>query len=308
MPMRRWPKLAILHKLETTYGTDSAPLAANSIIGTNVSFTPIEGEEVSRDLLLPYMGNQGFVLAAQVGRIELDVEMAGAGAAGTVPKFGSLLRACGMAETITAGTKVDYTIVEAGVESSTLYFNSDGVQHVFLGSQADVQMTLNARGIPRFRFTVLGILGTITDAALPTFSMTGWITPLIVSKANTVMTLHGWTAIAESLQLSLGNVLTPRFLIGDERVAITDRSSAGTAVVQATSIAEIDWFAKARSRARGALSIVHGTVAGNIVEITALAVEIGRPSQGQTDNVVNYTLPLALCPVSARDEIKITVR
>lgn len=308
MPARRWPKLGILHKLETTYATDAAPLAANSIITSNVSFTPLEGEEVSRDLLLPYMGNQGVLLAAEVGRIEFDVELAGAGAAGTAPKYGSLIRAAGFAETLTAATKVDYTIAETGVESGTLYFNSDGVQHIFLGSQTDFQLTFNAKGIPKARFTVLGLLGTVADAALPTFSMTGWITPVLVSKANTLLTLHGWAAIAESLQISLGNTLTPRFLIGDERVLISDRSSTGSAVVQASSIADINWFARARARTRAALSLVHGTVAGNIVEITAPAVEIGRPTQGQTDNIVNYTLPLGLCPVAGRDELKLTIR
>ena len=308
MPARRWPKLAILHKLETTYATDAAPLAANAIITSNVSFTPLEGEEVSRDLLLPYMGNQGVLLAAEVGRIEFDVELAGAGAAGTAPKYGSLIRSAGFAETLTAATKVDYTIAETGVESGTLYFNSDGVQHIFLGSQTDFQLTFNAKGIPKARFTVLGLLGTVADAALPTFSMTGWITPVLVSKANTLLTLHGWAAIAESLQISLGNTLTPRFLIGDERVLISDRSSTGSAVVQASSIADINWFARARARTRAALSLVHGTVAGNIVEITAPAVEIGRPTQGQTDNIVNYTLPLGLCPVAGRDELKLTIR
>jgi hypothetical protein len=308
MPARRWPKLAILHKIETTRGTDAAPLAADAIVALNVTFTPIEGEEVSRDLLLPYMGNQGMILNAQVGRIEFEVELAGSGAAGTPPKYGSLFRAAGMAQTLTASVSAAYTIVEAAIDSSTLHFNSDGVRHVFLGSQADLSVTFNARGIPRSRFTLIGILGTVSDAALPTFSMTGWTTPVPVNKANTVLTLHGFTCIAESVELNLGNTLTPRSLIGDERILISDRSSTGTVVVEATTIAEIDWFSRVRNRTRGALSLVHGTVPGNIVEIAAPAVEIGRPTQGQTDNIVNYSMPLMLCPVSGRDEMTITIR
>jgi len=308
MATRTWRKLAMLHAIEATYMTDAAPTAADAIIGTNISFTPIEAEEVSRDLLLPYMGNQGMVLAAEYGRIEFEVEIAGAGAAGDVPKYGSLLRICGLAETVTAATMVEYEIVENAVESGTLYFNSDGVQHIFLGSQATVQLTFTPKQIPKFRFTMLGMLGTITDAALPAVSMAGWITPLVVSKASTTMTLHGWSAVAESLSVDLGNTLTPRFLIGDELIKITDRSTTGTTVVEARHLAEIDWFAKARSRERGALSFTHGTVAGNIFEVSGSAVEIGKPTQGETDGIVNYSLPLSFCPIAGMDEMKFTVR
>ena len=66
MSARRWKKLAILNKIETAYRTDSTPTAADALIATNVTFTPLEGDEVSRDLMLPYLGNQGVVLAGIV--------------------------------------------------------------------------------------------------------------------------------------------------------------------------------------------------------------------------------------------------
>jgi hypothetical protein len=308
MAVRRWRKLAMLHKLEATYGTDAAPLAANGIVATNITFTPYQAEEVSRDLFLPYMGNQGVVLAAVHGRIEFDVEIAGAGAAGTMPRYGSLLRACGMSETVTAATSVEYEIIEDAVESGTLYFNSDGVQHVFLGSQCNVAMTFTPKQIPKYRFSVVGLLGEIEDAAMPAVTMAGWITPLIVNKANTTLQLHGGGSVAESLSVDLGNTLTPRFLIGDERIMISDRKSTGSAVVEARHLAEINYFQRALDRTRDDLSLVHGTVAGNIVEVTAPAVELGSPTQGQTDGIINYTIPLSLCPVAGMDELKITVR
>lgn len=306
---RKWNKLAMLFKLETTYGADATPVAADAIIATNVNFTPIEGQEVSRDLLLPYLGNQGVVLAGIYGRVEFDFEVAGSGTAGLAPRYGSLLRASGMAETISVGTSVEYTIIEDAVESGSLYFISDKVQHVLLGCQVNIAPSFTPSAIPRFRATVLGLLGTITDiATMPAVATADWITPENVSKAETTMSLHGWNAIAESLSLDLGNTLTPRMLIGDERIMISARSSTGTAVVEGKSLATINWFQRALDRTRGALSLIHGTEAGNIVEIVAPAVEIGRPTQGQTNGVVNYSLPLSLCPVVGMDELKIIVR
>lgn len=308
MGIRHWRKLAMLHAVEAVYMTDAAPTAADAIVATNISFSPLEADEVSRDLYMPYLGNHGVVLAAEYGKIEFEVEVAGAGAAGGVPRYGSLLRICGFAETVNPATSVEYTIVEDAVESGTLYFNSDGVQHVFVGAQANVMMTFTPKQIPKFKFSLQGMLGNITDAVLPAFSLAGWTTPIVVSRANTTMSLHGAGGVAESLTIDLGNVLTPRFLIGDERMLISDRKSTGTAVVEARHLSEINWFAKARSRERGALSIIHGTAAGNIVEVPAPAVEIGKPTQGNTDGISNYSLPLALCPTAGMDEFKIIIR
>lgn len=308
MGLRRWHKLAMLHKIEAAYGTDAAPAAADAIVASNVTFTPIRAEQVQRDLILPYLGNQGKLLAGEHGEIEFDVEIAGAGAAGDVPAYGSLLRIAGFAETVNAGVDVTYSIIEDALESGTLYFNSDGVRHIFVGVQANAQLNYSAKSVAKFRFKLVGLLGAVTDVALPTVSKAGWGTGLIVNKANTVMSLHGWSAIAQSLSIDLGNTLTPRFLIGDEAIRVTDRGTTGTAVVQASSMADIDWFAISRARTRGALSIAHGTVAGNIVDVAAPAVEVDEPSQSQTDKVVEYSLPLEICPSAGLDELTITVR
>jgi Phage tail tube protein len=309
MSSRYHRKMAILHKIETIYGTDAGPAAADALIASNVTFTPMEGEEVSRDLMLPYLGNQGVKLAGIYARIEFDIEAAGAGAAGDIPKYGSVLRICGMSETISAATSVTYAIVEDDVEAGSLYFVSDKVQHVMLGCRGNVSVSFTPKGIPKFRFTVLGLLGTITDiGAMPAVSKTGWTDPLIVSKAATVMSLHGWTATAESLSIDLGNKVEPRFLIGEENMLIADRGVTGTAVVTAKSLATINWFDIAQSRARGALSLVHGVAAGNIVEVASPTVEIGRPTQGETQGISNYSLPLSLCSDVGLDELELIIR
>lgn len=309
MSRRFWRKLAILHKIETVYGTDIVPTAADAILATNVNFMPLEGDEVSRDLMLPYLGAQGIVLAGTYARLEFDVEVAGSGVAGTPPAYGSLLRIAGLAETIDAGVDVTYSPIDDDREAGSLYFVSDKVRHVLLGCRANVSVTLTPKQIPKFRFTVTGLLGTISDqGAMPAVSQAGWMVPVVVSKAQTVMSLHGWDAVAESLSLDLGNTIVPRFLIGDEAIEITDRQSSGTAVVEARPLADVDWFAKALSRTRGALSLTHGTVAGNIVEFAAPAVEIGKPTQGNTDGISNYSLPLTLATTVGLDEISIAIR
>jgi hypothetical protein len=310
MAKRYYRKMALTAKIETVYGTNSAPSgAANAVLATEVTITPLAGEEVSRDLLLPHLGQQGVVLVGTHAQIEFSVELAGSGDAGTAPAYGPLLRACGLAETVTADTMVEYDPVSGGFESVSIHYNSDGVNHILLGARGTLSFSLTPKQIPRIRFVFTGLLGTITDAALPAVTMTGFQVPLPVNKANTTLSLHGLAAITETVSIDLANSVEPRFLIGSESIEQTNRQTSGSVVVEATTLAVKDWFAIALARTRGALAVQHGTAAGHIIEIDAALVEVGRPTEGQTQDIRNYTLPLMICPSDAGDdEIKFTFR
>lgn len=309
MAQRKFRKLACLAKIETVEGTDAVPTGAlNAIQLNDVTFTPKAGDQEQLNRLLPYLGNQGIILTGNYVQLEFGVEVAGAGAAGDVPGYGVLLRACAMSETISAGASVTYEPVSDGEESASLYYNQDGVLHVLLGARGTFTMEFTPKQVPRFRFSIMGLEGTVTDTALPVVDLTGYQTPLAVSKAHTSFSLHGAERIAERVSFNLGNTVSPRHLIGDERIQLEDRQTSGEAVVEAKTLATVNWFAIAEARTRAAAQLVHGTTAGNIVQIDAPKVEIGRPAQGQTQGVVNYTLPLILCPDAGNDEISITVK
>lgn len=310
MADRFFNKLAVLAKIEETYGTDAVPTgAANAILAKNVQFTPLEADEVARDLYWPFLGAQGSLLAGEHVVMTYQVELAGSGAAGTAPSWGPLIRACGFAETITEDTDTVYTPVSSGFEAVSQYFNLDGVNHKFVGARGSVKASLVPKAIPTLEFSFQGLLGAVSDTALPEVTLTGFKDPLIVSKVNTpVFSLHGYSAIAESLEIDIGNQVEMRNLIGEDAVRIVNRQVTGSAVVVAASVAAKDWIAIARARTLGALAVQHGTVAGNIVEIDGAATQIGKPAYGQTQNIVNYTLPLTFVPAEGNDEISFTVR
>jgi hypothetical protein len=104
--MRSVRKLLILAKIEATYGTDVLPAGADAILVTNASLKPLEAEVIDRDFVRSYLGASGKIMAGDYAKLEFSVELAGAGAAGTAPKWGRLARACAMSETITAGVDV----------------------------------------------------------------------------------------------------------------------------------------------------------------------------------------------------------
>lgn len=98
-------KRVLLAKIESSYGVDPTPDGtSNAILVRNLSPTPIDSEQVSRDLIRPYLGNSDTLLAQVGNAIEFEVELAGSGAAGLAPAYGPLLKACGFTETVSTAS------------------------------------------------------------------------------------------------------------------------------------------------------------------------------------------------------------
>ncbi|QDY99061.1 hypothetical protein FQ775_01010 [Nitratireductor mangrovi] len=308
MSRRYWRKLALLAKIESVYGTDPTPTGAdNAIQAVDAQFTPMEGGEEQRELLVPWLGHQGVILTGLHGRLEFSVEVAGAGAAGDAPPYGALLRACGLSETVTGGVDVEYAPVSTGFEAVSIYYNRDGVRHILLGARGTVSMQFPPNRIPRFRFNLIGLHGTVSDQALPAVTLSGFQKPVVVSKANTQFSLHAYAGPTENISIDLGNQVEPRLLVNYEAAEIVDRRATGQVVMEATNLATKNWDAIVKAHTDGALALTHGTVAGNIVAIAAPAVQIGRYGEGQSQNILNNTLPLMIKPQSGNDELTITV-
>jgi hypothetical protein len=304
---------ALMAKIETTYAVDAVPTgAANAILcKTDVNFTPMESDRVPREVIQAYMGHQQDLPVATRVKLEFDIEAAGAGGAVDLPPaYGPLLRGCGLAQTINAAVSVSYQPISTGFESLTIYFNQDGVLHKALGCRGSMSVKMTPRGIPYMHFTFLGLYGGVTDTALTAQTLTGFKVPKPVNKANTpTFTLQGYAGLLYDFSMDMKNDLVYRNLVGREDVIITDRHPDGMAEIEATLIAEKDWFTIAQNVTLGATQMIHGVGAGNIFQIDHAAAEIGDPVPTNRDGVVGFQLPLRITPTSAgNDELKVTTK
>lgn len=300
----------ILAKIESTYGTDPTPTgSSNAILVRNLNITPLNAETASRDLVRAYMGASESLIATKNVAIDFEVEMAGSGAAGTAPAYGPLLRACGLAETVTSGVKVAYAPVSTSFESVTLYFNVDGVLHKITGARGNVEARITSGQIPVFAFTFTGLYNAPTDASLPTVDYTGFVTPLASNNTNTTgFSFFSHAGVLESLTLNLNNAVNFRSLIGSESVLITDRQAGGTVVFEAPTIATKDFFASALASTLGSLEVVQGTTAGNRVKLASTRVDIVNPTYQDNNGVHMLSVPYVLVPSSTgNDELTIEV-
>jgi hypothetical protein len=306
----KWRKKAILAKIETVYGTDPEPTGgANAILGMNVELNPLVAEEVRRATETPWLGSQGIILVGQHVSLGFDVELAGAGAAGDVPGYGVLLRGCGLAETVTASTMVEYEPITDSHESVTVYLYIGGSLHKLVGARGSVSLELSARGLPVLRFRFLGLLLAASTASVPALTLTAWQTPIPASKVNTpTFSVHGYSAVAQTFSFDLANDVQGRFLIGEESIQIVDRLPAGQILIESPPLATKDFFTVAQNRTRAAVSIVHGVTAGHIVQFDAPAVEIGAPQYSNDQGILMMTLPTEFVPVAGNDEFVLTVK
>lgn len=308
----KWKSKILLVKVETTYGTDPTPTgAANAILAVGVSLVPMEGDDKSRDLELPYFGNQGTIPTGLRARIRGRVELVASGDPDTPPAWGPLLRACGVAETITATDADDeidgdvtYYPVTDGHESVTVHFYIGTTRHVLKGARGTGTIRFNAQDLPYFEFDLLGLFATPSDQARPSVDLSDFQKPVLVTTANVpTFTIASKALVMRSFSMTLGNDVQPRLLVGREQILIVDKAERVQTTVEALPLADYDPYTTALNQTAVALVIKHGTTSGKSVTLTIPTATQRRPaSLEQNQNILEWPLEFSPEPSSGNDQ------
>ena len=301
-------KRVILIETESSYGTDPTPSATDVVLVTDLSITPQSSDVVNRDVVRPYLGSSEQLLANTRVECTFSVELAGSGTAGTAPRYGSALKATGLSETVSSGTSVTYAPVSSSFSSVTIHYNVDGVRHKVTGCRGSFTISAEVGSIPTIDFTFTGIYNAPTDTALPTVTYGNQATPLIFKNGNTSgFQLLSYAGALQSLTMDLGVSTVYRELVGGTKeVIITDRASNGSVTIEAPTIAQKDYFTAALTDSTlGNLAFLHGTTAGNKVQLTSSKVDIGDVNYGEMDGVAMLEIPYTLVPSSANNEFSV---
>ncbi|MCQ8183700.1 hypothetical protein NP603_21515 [Methylomonas sp. SURF-1] len=194
--------------------------------------------------------------------------------------------------------------------SLTLYFNQDGVRHILLGARGTFSMDLSAKALPVMKFSFTGLLGTISDAALPSVSFAGFQEPQTVSTANTTdLNLQGFnSAILEKLTFDVANSVVYRQLVGAESVLITNRKPVGSATIEAVTVTTKDWWTSAKNAATGVFGIKHGLTPGNIISVTSQSMQITQPKYADSDGIAMFEFGMQFMPINGNDELIIVAK
>ena len=302
-------KRLLLAKAEATYGTDSTPAGTDAVLVREMEITPLQSDTVDRELIRPYLGASQQLLANTRVEITFQVELAGSGTAGTAPRFGSILKACGFSETIVSSTSVTYAPVSSSFSSVTLYYNVDGVRHKLTGCRGNFTLNGTVGEIPYIEFTMTGIYNAPTDTALPSATYTNQAVPLVFKDGNTSsFQLLSYAGCLQSIEMDMGNEVAYRELVGcTKEVLITNRNVTGTVMMEAVALASKNYFTAALSDSTlGNLQFTHGTTAGNIVTVSSSTIDVGDVSYDDQDGITMLSIPVIAVPSgSGNDEVSI---
>jgi len=302
-------KRSILAKAESSYGSDPTPTgSANYVQVIDLNIEPVVSDEVSRDLIRPYMGNYEVIPANTRVNVTFDVEMAGSGSAGTAPKYGAILKACGLSETVVSSTSVTYAPVTTPSDSVTLFVNYDGIRHKVTGARGTFSISCEVNAIPRISFSLTGIFNAPTDTALPTVTVSNQASPLIFKNGSTSnFAIFGFAAALQSWNLDFNNEVIYRELVGGTKeVLITDRRPSGTAVIESPALSAHNFFTDYTGTSTGTNTWLHGTVAGNKVTVSCPQTDLGQPTYEESDGITMLSLPFMATPTaSANNEFSL---
>jgi len=304
MPLLTRKRLILLES-ESTYGTDPTPTGADAVLVRDLNITPLQSDVVSRDLVRPYLGASEQLLANTRVECTFSVELAGSGTAGTAPRYGKALLACGMSETIVATTSVTYAPVSASFGSCTIYYNIDGVLHKVTGARGTFTINGAVGEIPTIDFTFTGIYNTPTDTALPSVTYGDQATPVVFKNGNTTgFELLSYAGCLQSVSFDIGNALVYRELVGcTKQVLLTDRASTGSVTLEAVTMATKNYFTAALTDGTlGNLLFQHGQTAGNIIDFASTRVDIGDVSYSDQDGIHMLNIPYTCVPSTAGND------
>ena len=320
MPNRLVRNTAILLKTETTYGVDSVPTgAANALLVSNVSITPINSNNVDRNIQRPYLGGSEQLVGTRYAQISFDLELVGSGTVATSPAWASAYQACGNAETLVATFRADYLPISSNIPSVTIYHFDDGVRHTLTGARGNVDIKALTNDTTRLRVSFLGLYTTPTAVALPAVTLTGWKTPQVVCDQNTgdlmfggthttgtAPTITGGTAYpSQGIEIMFGNSVNFNPLLGGEDVQISARAVTGKVTLDLTAAQEVTMMQNVENATLTSIGLQHGTVSNQKVLLWLPSVQMTNPTKAEVNGKRLVSFDLRVLPVNGNDEVRL---
>ncbi|KQZ34298.1 phage tail tube protein [Massilia sp. Root1485] len=310
----------IVAKVETTAGTDAAPTgAANAILVSDMSITPLDAQNIDRNVVRGYFGASEQLVGPASVKVSLTVELAGSGAAATAPSWGILLQACAAAEgLLTTPARVEYTPVSANLKTLTMYYYDDGVLHKLVGTMGSCKLSARVGDRPTLQFDFTGLDAGVS-AASDTGVFTSWKKPVAMTKANVVDitlgasyaagALTGGTSYSSTgIDIDFGNSVNFTPMLSAETVDITDRESTGSTELDLSAAQEVAMTATVKANTTQGLGMTIGTTAGNKIILFAPAVQLLSPKKVDKNGRRLIGYDLRFMPVSGNDEWRIVTQ
>ena len=311
-------RTVILVGLEASYGA-GMPAEIIPLLVEDPDFQ-IDRDLVPRTLVRQYLGGAEHLIGTRRAIVKFKTELQGAGVADTPPAWGALMRACGLAQTITttAGEKrVTYSPISTGFESLCIHFYRDGVRYNTRGVRGTVKLDLTAYQRPMAEWEFWGFDTAASEVAVPTdTSFAAWKRPVIITDANSGdirvgCTLNlgepagGTVMSSRGMTVDIGNKLSHLKLLGGEEISITDRDITGQMTVAMTAADEVTWRTDINTNTLTSVGLRVGNTSGYRVRTFGGAVQRVNPQAVDYEGRLMIQSDLRFLPSAGNDDILI---
>lgn len=291
----------ILVKVENPAGTDAVPVGATDAFQA-IDFKWGNAGKANTDefkYAAQYYGARDVFNVSMARDCSFDVPVIGGGTPlGTnyPAALLALYRACGHAAVETPATDVVFTPISTAEETCSLYAYEDGLLRKMLYGRGSMKWLWAENKVPRCSVAMMGLYSTPTDAPMATPTFPVLQKPVGFGKANTVITLGALGLKCMSAELDGGRTNAYRRLSGVEDIIPSDLKPTVTLKFEMPTVAQKALYTELETTVEQALSIVHGTVAGNIFTMAASRAQLVDLNEDKDRTRIVVTAKLELLP------------
>lgn len=309
----------VLLKLETTYGSDSAPTHTASFDAIKLvdPFTLDLGQEVveqvggtlSRGRIRPIGTKRPIGVTF---RSYLAGTNGASLAAAVKHPLASALQACALQETFAAAQYTYQPTSDVQSDASvTIIAHQDGYEHRILGAQGNVNLIFSAAAPPIAEFNFRGILSTeASTVRAAATGLTAAIPPRWIDSGSFVV--GSWFAEVENLNFNTNNTLyeQPASKAGSGsgimRVVVTARQPGGSMDPAATQPGSFDFIGSWRATSGAIMRLAGGSQVGNRFTLTASQVVFKTVGWGDKSGLSIFNVDYEAYEVAGNDQFALS--
>ena len=306
----------VLAKVESAYGTDAAPApATDALIVFDWTPQPVQYDNVQRRIDRGFAGARPSLNTRPRQQHGYSVELCGSGTAATPTKWGSVLLRASMFGAPSVATDVTYPLVSGGDDGASISFygqkggTGDLMRMRAYGQRQNAVFNFEEGNFPYITFDGIGLLNDLPDdTAISAPTLPTYPSPVEVNSANTTFTLDSYALKLRSFTLDLGLRPTYRSLVNHREIIFDSddgsdrRNINGQIVCELPGLAAKNYFSAIHGSTPIAMSLVHGTAAGNIVSIASSKLVLGPPTFSAEQRRYMMSVPYTLVPDAAGNE------
>lgn len=306
--MIRAERMAVLAAIETVSGTDQVPTVSAQL--RDVTINDIEGNLVEFDPIRTGMGGRVKALFGRHVSIKGKIFLGSSGTAGTAPAWDWVARCTQHAKVTSAGVKVEYTPIDTGFETASLYFNLEGNRTKAIGVGGGIKWRWPVGAFPEGEFDLQGLFASNDSSAYPAVDNSAWkIPPLFGKDTVPTFTIGGVAEEMQSLEISSGGVAEYSELINRKTIDLIERkASVSTTILEPAFSARIHQASIGVPGTYKAIAMIHGTVAGSIIKADVTNWQPQTFARGKISDKASLTLGGEIVPASGVADYKITVQ